>query len=105
MIVGKERSQGVKVIDGRLDQNLQPRPRSSSQPDSGYNKVEGMKKKVSRVSDTGVSQWSRTHIPGSAYGCLRKWQDLNAIPHIVRPFPMKSAHSHGNQPAPLSQLK
>jgi hypothetical protein len=43
---------------------------------------------------------------GSAHGCLRQWQDLYAVPHIVRPFPvMRSPRNHQDQHALSSQLK
>jgi len=94
MIVGKERFESVKMID-RLDHD---------HPVGGV--FEDMKKKVRHVSDTDGLTVVTCTPPGSAHGCLRKWKDLHAVPHIVRPFPvMRSPRKHGDQHTLLSQLK
>ena len=76
MIVGKERFESVKMID-RLDHD---------HPVGGV--FEDMKKKVRDASGPDSLTVVTCTSPGSAHGCLRKWQDLDAVPHIVRPFPI-----------------
>lgn len=102
MIVGRERFENVEVIDRCLDQTVSTS--TTIIPVNGI--LRDMKKKVRDVSDTGSLTVITYASPGFTHGSLRKWQDLHAVPHIVRPFPiMRSPRKHRNQHGLLSQLK